>query len=247
MNIPIIKRIRSIENWELVEKMLLLESPGLRLENKEELVNQALEAWKESYVHQEKPCKNLPGSTVKSYKTIYYIHGLIHDAPGFNVREELKENMRRSLEDCTVICEDGFSDWIPNSYSFREAEYFAGRKVKKHKTMKSIGIGLVEEAERITCMEELLDFRKKVFKHYFPEPLGMNAFLYLNNKGVISERLDEMPFLLQRYFYEASEAERLSTQLGLEELHVVVGCRHEKPLQYLLGNQYLLEMHEGLY
>ena len=60
-----------------------------------------------------------------------------------------------------------------------------------------------------------------------PEPLGMNSLLYMYPNST----------RVKRYLFEAEEAIRYATENELRELHIIVGCEHELPLEYLLAHQ----------
>jgi hypothetical protein len=67
------------------------------------------------------------------------------------------------------------------------------------------------------------------------EPLGMN-FLLAKLGGTIDEPRGEFPLRIRGYIYEAKEAVNYAKINGLKELHIVVGCTHELPLEYFLKN-----------
>jgi hypothetical protein len=59
--------------------------------------------------------------------------------------------------------------------------------------------------------------------------------------GTINNPIGELPFVIKRYKYEAKKILEYSKECSPEELHVVVGCRHERPLEYLLSNSSILD------
>src|SRR3989339_173271 len=81
---------------------------------------------------------------------------------------------------------------------------------------------------------------------YGGEPLGMNAYFYMHNIGTLEKPGKTPPLTIQRYIYEAKESIKVSMCEDIEEIHIVVGCRHERPLKYLLNNQLILEEYKKI-
>jgi hypothetical protein len=49
-----------------------------------------------------------------------------------------------------------------------------------------------------------------------------------------------MPLIIKRYIYEALRSIEFANQNNVSELHIIVGCTHERPLEYLLSNRKIL-------
>ena len=71
----------------------------------------------------------LPGRKVLVDRTTCFIHGLVHGNPWIKINPLFKKSVAQKLEKETVLCEDGFVSWIPNSVSMGETEYFGFGKM----------------------------------------------------------------------------------------------------------------------
>ena len=165
---------------------------------------------------------DLPRRTVEINSKQYHIHGLVHDTSSFSLSNEFKSEVIRRLEGKDIICEDGFSYWIPNSKSFNEIEYFGLNKVNFRQIIsywfnrlvskplqKS---DLIQYAEEMKTIDDLIELRKVLFRSY----------LATSEKST------------KRYEYEAAESIKYAIKKDLRELHIIVGCAHEMPLEYFL-------------
>lgn len=68
----------------------------------------------------------------------------------------------------------------------------------------------------------------------------MNSLLSRLGKGTLENPQGELPLRIRRYVYEAKESMRYVWDNRAPELHIVVGCAHELPLEYFLKNPKLL-------
>jgi hypothetical protein len=186
---------------------------------------------------------------VKVEDRTFFILGVIHDIPGLKISEGLKRDIASILKDKKVLCEDGFSLWIPNSVSFGESDYFKFNKLKPNKfiyyffkTLFSIPFYSKELKSilEISSLEEFSKFKESNLV-YTSEPLGMNSLISKFGGGSLENPKKEFPLRIRRYLYEAKRILDYSKQENLQELNIVVGCAHEKPLEYLLNNKEVLE------
>ena len=183
----------------------------------------------------------------------YHIHGLVHGNPLISISKEFKGEVNERLKGCHTICEDGFAEWIENAISFNEAKYFGFDKLsfpqylasfrnfvynkfilKPHKTE------FMKQVREMKTIEEFYSVREELFKGYLPEPEGMNKLIARHNCGTLDNPARQFPLRIRRYMYEARRSLDHAHKNGLNELHIVVGCAHELPLEYLLKNQNLL-------
>ncbi|MFH1915752.1 MAG: hypothetical protein ABIJ21_00670 [Nanoarchaeota archaeon] len=231
----LVSAIRISETWEdlytsLMHKDLIPHS-GL---DRKRFVDAVEVVWLNAHGFEETPCAPLPGRVVIQDGVTYVIHGVVHDSPWVSIRQEFKDVVSRSLERYAVMCEDGFTEWVPQAQSFHEAQSLGLRPslkdflriAKKERKPKN-------ELHRLVCelsdVHDLLEVRKELFKAYLPEPLGMRKASYL--LGVPPEQTS----FPRRYVFEANEAKRFAEERDLSELHILVGCAHELPLEYLLS------------
>ena len=72
----------------------------------------------------------------------------------------------------------------------------------------------------------------------------MDSFFYIENNGSLKrpKRKDKVPLLIKRYILEARDI--ISLTNDEKEVNVVVGLSHEKPLEYLIKNNEILEVYE---
>ena len=74
---------------------------------------------------------NLLGEKVVNIEdSSYHILGVVHENPLISLTKEYKETLSEYLKGFQVICEDGISEWIEDSKSFNEIEYFGFNKLK---------------------------------------------------------------------------------------------------------------------
>ncbi len=197
----------------------------------------------------------LPERNVELDGTLYHIHGLVHGNPWVNVNSAIKKEINKQLQGYNIICEDGFKLWIPQAISMDEAEYFNIPKLSLFNTLRCMGSlayfhlfermnpksDIVSKVEGMKTIEELISIRDELFKNYPNEPRGMNALMGKANSGTIDAPINSIPLRIRRYIYESLFAVDYSKKNNLSHLHIVVGCAHERPLEYLLKNKNILE------
>ena len=196
----------------------------------------------------------LAGRVVNLNEISFVIHGIVHGNPLISISNKFKQSVNDSLKGLNVICEDGFVDWIQNSTSFNETTYFGFNNTsfsqsffalksyfynlfikKYHKT------DLGKKVKKLQDIRDLEPIRRELFKNYLPEPEGMNSLLAKYGVGTIDNLKSEPPLRFKRYVYESKESLKYALNNDLGEVHIVVGCAHELPLEYLLKNQDLLK------
>lgn len=194
----------------------------------------------------------LPGKIVSEGDVSYFIHGLLHDTPLIKMSDGFKEEISKKFNGLSVICEDGFSEWIKNSVSFREIDYLKQSSVSY---CQNLFKGLVQtifgrfskkrkhlqESIKTLTLDDFLRLRKYLSDKYSQEPEGMNSLLSRSGRGTLENPQGEFPLRIRRYVYEAKTVIDYAKKNDLKYLHVVVGCAHELPLEYLLQNQELLK------
>jgi hypothetical protein len=195
----------------------------------------------------------LPERVVILDSIYYFIHGLVHENPLISISQEFKREINERLNGLEVICEDGFSEWIVNSQSFNEIDafslnqstlsqyfcsiknYFLNLLIKKpHKK------GIMKKVSEMQTIEDFKEIRKELFSTYLSEPEGMNALLSKCGCETIGEIKDQPPLRIRRYAYEAKQAIEYAKEKEIQRLHIIVGCAHELPLEYLLRNPEVL-------
>ena len=67
---------------------------------------------------------SLPERRILIGRTVYCIHGLVHRTLRVKINPSFKEEVNRQLKDFHILCEDGFTSWIPSAVSMNEIEYF---------------------------------------------------------------------------------------------------------------------------
>jgi len=110
--------------------------------------------------------------------------------------------------------------------------------------LSSLGRRSSEIEDRIKSMDSLDDLfqiREILFRGYHPEPEGMNVLMKEAHSGTIDSPRGRVPLRVRRYIYEAKRSLDYAREKGLDKLHLVVGCAHELPLEYLLKNEPVLE------
>ena len=184
---------------------------------------------------------------------LFFVHGLVHDNPLISITSEFKKAINAKLKGHNIICEDGIANWITGSKSFNEIEYFGLNKItyvqyltyfksyiynrfikKTHQT------NLMRKVRGMNNIEDFRVIRENLFKNYPAEPKGMNTLLFKTKNGTIDNPEGELPLRIKRYIYEAKESLKYAKDNDLKELHIIVGCAHELPLEYLLKNKKLL-------
>jgi len=253
----LVKIISSANEWEeLNHKLLATGFVNEIYTDRNKFRSLIQTVWSNNNIHTEKEINPLPGREVASNGKTYFIHGLVHDNPLVSINPCFKQYITKQLENHEIICEDGFISWFNNAHSFNEAQHFGFNKLKFsdfftslcdsiiHKLSGEKEDELTQKVRGLRNIGELLEVRASLFKNYLPEPLGMNSYLYVQGKGTIHGNKGRLPLRLERYFYEAKEAISYSEKNNLEQLHIVIGCAHELPLEYLLQNRSLLERYK---
>jgi len=198
----------------------------------------------------------LPGKKVLVDGTSYFIHGLVHGNLWIRINPLFKKSVAQELKKENVLCEDGFVSWIPNSVSMGETEYFSFGKMSTWDKINFLkyflydyffSIRKKDESEifhkirGMDSLEDLIEIRKDLFKNYLEEPYGINTVMRNKNSGAIDNPKGNIPLLVRRYIYESKTSLDYAEKNHLNELHIVVGCAHELPLEYLLKNKGVLE------
>ncbi len=193
-------------------------------------------------------CFPLDGKRINLNGISFFVHGIVHGNPLISISKEFKENIAKKLKDYPVICEDGLASWVPNAKSFNETDYFELNKLlpkhyfnflkgylrnkfvkKLHKTP------LAKKVKAIKKLEDLKPIRQELFKSYLLEPESMNLLIASTCGGTLENPKGELPLRIRRYIYEADESLIYAQKENLKELHILVGCAHELPLEYLLS------------
>lgn len=184
----------------------------------------------------------LPGRVVNTAGVTYFIHGIIHRTPRKALKREYKEALRGAIAGWSILCEDGLEQGIfPEADIFGEWEALGLHRIPYLVSFSSkmILLGVTTIIDRlkkenprmgfieIETIDDLRDVRIELFRSYLPEPLGMNSLLYMYPSST----------RVKRYVFEAEKAIRYAHERGLRELHIIVGCDHELPLEYLLTHQ----------
>ena len=200
----------------------------------------------------------LPGRKILLDGTIYLVHGLVHGNPWIKINPSFKKLVATELKNENVLCEDGFVSWIPNSVSMRETEYFSFGKMPPLKKIRFLShflydylisrfkkdnLNILEKIRNINSLEDLIEVRNFLFAGYHSEPEGMNDLMKKNNSGTIDNPRGKVPLIIRRYIYEAKTSINYVKENDLKELHIVVGCAHELPLEYLLNNKKVLDIY----
>ena len=170
------------------------------------------------------------------------------------ISNDFKRDLANKFEKYSTICEDGIASWIPGAESFNETGYFGLNKlnfsdyihffknyfhnrfiVKTHKSP------LVSRVKSIKTFKELIPIREELINSCLSEPQGMNFLIGKSCGGTIENPKGELPLRIKRYFYEAKTSLNYAKENNLDELHILVGCAHELPLEYLLKNREILK------
>ncbi len=95
----------------------------------------------------------------------------------------------------------------------------------------------MKKIKELRKVEDLEPIRKELFASYYPEPQGMNTIIERTCGGTLENPKGELPLRIKRYLYEAKESFDYAKKNNLSELHIIVGCAHELPLEYLLSTK----------
>ena len=197
-----------------------------------------------------KECYPLFGKRIDLEEISFFVHGIVHDNPLISISPKFKEVVNEKLKGYPIICEDGFSEWITDSESFNEIKYFELNKIKPRQYLdclknyiynrfvrKTHKTNLMKKVKSLRKVEDLEPLRKELFASYYPEPQGMNRIIEGTCGGTIDNPKGELPLRIRRYIYEAKESINYARKNNLDELHIIVGCAHELPLEYLLSTK----------
>lgn len=195
----------------------------------------------------------LPGKRIDLGRTIYFVHGMVHDAPLVSISTDFKRIINDSFRGYNVICEDGFTDWVKNAESLGEISYFEFDKTRLwdivrwffyfnyRRLIDKNEPQIISNIRKMKSLEDFYSIRDKLIKDYPSEPDGMNDLISRTCGGTIGNPKGELPVRVKRYIYEAKESLKYAKEKDIKELHILVGCRHELPLEYLLTNKDILE------
>ncbi len=198
----------------------------------------------------------LPGRSVLVDGTEYSIHGLVHGNLQIKINPLFKEIVAKKLKNVNVLCEDGFVSWIPNSVSMGEAEYFGFGKLSFLERIRFLSSfiysslfslkengnsEIIHRIRKMGSIDDLIEIRNDLFMNYPKEPFGINTLMGNNNSGTINIPEGDVPLRVRRYIYEAKISLKYAKEKKLDRLHIVVGCAHELPLEYLLSNKEILD------
>jgi hypothetical protein len=100
---------------------------------------------------------------------------------------------------------------------------------------------IVSKVKRMNSIKDMNEIREELFKGYYSEPEGMNLTLEKTGCGTISSPKGDIPLKIRRYIYEAKFSLDYANRNNFKDLHIVVGCAHERPLEYLLKNLDILD------
>jgi hypothetical protein len=95
------------------------------------------------------------------------------------------------------------------------------------------GNKLFKEAHRISSMTDYLVFKRVLDKRYLPEPLGMNAFSFVLGEQECRFRSSQSK-VVRTYLHQYERILEFMQLSGETTMNVVVGPRHQRPLEYLL-------------
>ena len=251
-DIPLlVELVQTSQNWEELNKALLESRLVDKIySDRGKFVDLVHLVWSNNYKHKEQEgVFPIPGKKISIGTTNFYIHGLVHNSPYFSLNNEFKEYISDKLKNYEVLCEDGFSEWIESSVSFNETNHFKFNRFRPETIKNTLNYlfgrktftndSFLKKARTLKDLNGLLDIREYLFMNYLPEPLGMNSFLY--GVGTIAQPNVRLPLILKRYIYETEAAINHAENNKLSEVHVIVGCRHELPLEYLIKNSNILE------
>ncbi len=196
-------------------------------------------------------CYPIVGKRVNLDGISFFIHGIVHENPLISISNEFKRNLAKKFEEYPTICEDGIASWIPKAKSFDETGYFGFNKLTPQNYFNFFRgyfynrfiakiynkTPLAKKIKALKKVEDLEPIRKELFVFYYPEPRGMNKIIERSCGGTFENPQGELPLRIRRYLYEAKEAVDYAKKNNLKELHIIVGCAHELPLEYLLNTK----------
>ena len=199
-------------------------------------------------------CYPILGRKVDLNGISFFIHGIVHENPLVSISNEFKKDLATKFKEYPTICEDGIAEWISGAKSFDETIHFGFNKLtpahyfnfskgyfynkfiaKTHKT------DLMKKVQEIKTLDDLNSIRETLFTKYPPEPEGMNLLVERTCGGTLANPKGEFPLRIKRYIYEAKESVDYARKSNLNELHIIVGCAHELPLEYLLSHKNILD------
>jgi len=195
----------------------------------------------------------LPGKRIELDGNSYFVHGMVHDAPLVLISKDFKKTISNLLRGYNVICEDGFTSWVKNAESFREISYFRFDKVRLldivrwffyfnyRKLTDKNEPQIILNIREMKSLEDFYLIHDELIKSYPSEPEGINDLISRACGGTIDNPKGELPLRVKRYLYEAKKSLEYVEEKGIKELHILVGCRHELPLEYLLTNKSILD------
>ena len=194
-----------------------------------------------------KECYPIPGRKIDCEGISFFIHGVVHENPLILISSEFKRDLASKFEGYSTICEDGIASWIPNAKSFNEIKQFGWDKLTFSdyilffkgyfynrfiaKTHKS---SLATKVRSLRNVGDLMPLREELINSYYPEPQGMNYLISGSCGGTLENPKGELPLRVKRYIYESENSLNYARENNLDELHIVVGCAHELPLEYIL-------------
>jgi hypothetical protein len=197
--------------------------------------------------HQMRP---LPGREVLANGISYFVHGIVHSVPGNSVSDSYKMALKNSVANWSLLCEDGLNtEFSLQTDIFNEAQILGLTRAKSYvknfsATMAFIGSIMADYllgnkpplvGQEIKTIEDLRKIRIGLFRTYLPEPLGMDILQYVYPNST----------RIRRYILEVEQAICYASEKNLKELHLIVGCAHELPLEYLLSNQDKIQEFKG--
>lgn len=197
----------------------------------------------------------LPERKVLVDGTKYHIHGLIHENPWIKINLSFKKIVAQNLKNMNVVCEDGFVSWVPHAIPMGEIKYFGFGKLPFFKKINFISSfihhylsslnkkdnqEIIHRIKRMNSIEDLIEIKNELFLKYPDEPEGMNTLMKNKNSGTIDFPEGNIPLRVRRYIYESKTSLNHAQENNLKELHILVGCAHERPLEYLLSNKNIL-------
>lgn len=178
---------------------------------------------------------------------------MVHEAPLVSISKDFKKTIDDIFKGYDVICEDGFTDWVKNAESFGEISYFGFDKISLwniiycffyfnyRKLTNKNEPQIISDVREMRSLEDFYSIRNDLIKSYPLEPEGMNDLISRTCSGTIDNPKGELPMRVKRYVYEAKKSLEFAKEKDLRELHILVGCRHELPLEYLLTNRDILD------
>ncbi len=262
--------IANSENWIDLNKQLL--EAGITNEiysDKSKFVEMIKLIWANNYIHEDQVRTPLPGSIAIKNEMKYFIHGTVHSSPICRIDSLFEKDIENGLKECIVIAEDGFVNTKNKFISFDEKNRLGLRHKNQLSSLKYVSSFLFsqplhsklfkqdvknykqdifEKASKMKSADQLADIRNDIFREYLPEPLSLNSFFYLADLGTIDNPKEtdifKLPNFIKRCIYEAKFCLDFTQKTKTPEIHVLVGCAHEKPLKYLITHSEILERYK---